>query len=104
MAKYNIRLSPKAYSDLKRINEYIVSELLEPNIAYDLFRVIINAIYELDNFPNRNPRVILNKNIHKDLRKMWVKNYLIFDDVEETIKIVNIRRILYGASDWRNKL
>ena len=104
MKKYNINLSPKAYDDLKKINEYIINELLEPEIAHNLFRLIIDEIYKLDNFPSRNSEVILTGSIHKGLRKMMVKNYLILYDIEERQKLVTVRRILYGASDWGKHL
>ena len=104
MAKYNINLSPKAYDDLKRINEYIINELLEPKIAYNLFKLIVDEIYKLDDFPSRNPKVILAKNTHDGLRKMIVKNYLILYDIEEKEKLVTVRRILYCASDWGKHL
>ena len=42
----------------------------------------------------------------KDLnfRKLIIKNYTAFYRVNEENKIVNVERILYGASNWINEL
>lgn len=37
-----------------------------------------------------------------NIRKLIIKNYIAFYRVNEKDKIVNIERILYGASNWIN--
>ncbi len=100
MEHYAVKFSPKAYNDLKNINEYICKELLEPDIAHEMSRLITDEISKLEYFPFRNPKVMSEKIKHENLRKMLVKNYIIFYDVDENSKLVNIHRILYAYSDW----
>ena len=49
---------------------------------------------------------IIDDSSVKDLnfRKLIIKNYIAFYRVNEEKKIVNVERILYGASNWINKL
>ena len=37
-------------------------------------------------------------------RRLIIKNYIAFYRINEDEKIVNVERILYGATDWKNKL
>ena len=58
----------------------------------------------LSYFPQRN--AIIDNNIIKELkiRKLVIKNYIVFYRINEETNIVNIERILYGASNWINEL
>ena len=37
-------------------------------------------------------------------RKLTIKNYIAFYRINEDEKIVNVERILYDATEWKNKL
>ena len=104
MERYTIRFSPKAFDDLEKINKYICDKLLEPNIAYKTSKLITDEINKLEEFPFRNPNVFSSKNKYKNLKKMIVKKYIIFYDVTEDAKIINILRILYASSEWIKKI
>ena len=39
-----------------------------------------------------------------NIRKLIIKNYIAFYRVNEENKVVNVERILYGASNWINEL
>ena len=49
---------------------------------------------------------IIDDSSVKDLnfRKLIIKNYIAFYRINEENKIVNVERILYGASNWINEL
>ncbi len=38
------------------------------------------------------------------IRKLNIKNHIAFYRINEDRKVVNIERVLYGGSDWINKL
>lgn len=102
--KYEILISIKAKEDLKGIVSYIKYNLKEPSIAKKYAKMIKDEIKTLNYYPQRN--AIIDNNIIKDLkiRKIIIKNYIIFYRINEEHNIVNIERILYGASNWINEL
>ena len=101
--KYDIKLSIKAKDDLKRIVLYIKNELNEPSIASKYANMIRNEIKTLEYSPQKF--AIIDDDAIKDLniRKLIIKNYIVFYRVNENKNIVNIERILYGASNWIEK-
>lgn len=61
-------------------------------------------IDSLECYPHRF--AIIDDDIIKDLnvRKLIVKNYIVFYRINEEKKTVNVDRIIYSASDWTNKI
>lgn len=102
--KYKIELSIKAKEDIKSIVLYIKNNLNEPSIASKYAITIKEEIKTLEYSPKKF--AITDEDSIKDLniRKLNIKNYIAFYRVNEKEKVVNIERILYGASDWINKL
>lgn len=102
--KYEVKLSIKAKDDLKGSVLYIKNELNEPNISRRYSKLIRNEIQSLENMPQKF--AIIDDDDIKDLniRKINIKNYIVFYRINEEKRIVNIERVLYGASDWLNKL
>ena len=102
--KYKIELSIKAKEDIKSIVLYIKNNLNEPSIANKYAKTIKEEIKTLEYSPKKF--AIIDDDSIKDLevRKLNIKNYLAFYRVNEKGKVANVERILYGASDWINKL
>lgn len=102
--KYEVILSIKAKEDLKSIIYYIKNNLKEPDIANKYAKMLKDEIKTLSYSPQRN--AIIDNNIIKELkiRKLVIKNYIVFYRINEETNIVNIERILYGASNWINEL
>lgn len=100
MEKYKIQLSIKAKNDYKKIISYLKNELLEPSIANRYAELINSEIQTLSYFPQKH--AIIDKEIVKELeyRKLVVKNYIVFYRINERKKVVEVYRILYGASEW----
>ena len=102
--KYEIKLSIKAKDDLKSIVLYIKNNLNEPAIANKYSKIIREEIKTLEYSPQKFA-VIDDKSIRDlKIRKLIIKNYIAFYRVNEENKIVNVERILYGASNWINEL
>ena len=102
--KYEIKVSKKAKEDLSNIVLYIKNKLKEPNIAKKYAKIMKEKIKTLEYSPRKF--AIIDDDTIKDLniRKLVIKNYIAFYRVNEDKRIVNVERILYGASDWINKL
>ena len=102
--KYEIKLSIKAKSDLKNIVSYIQKNLNEPSIAKKYAKIIQEEIKTLEYFPKKFAPIEDTSIKDLNIRKLVIKNYIAFYRVNEKNKIVNIERILYGASNWINEL
>ena len=94
----------QAKNDYKEIINYIKYELLEPAIAEKYANLIKNELTSLKYQPNKFP--IINYEVIKkyQFRKLVIKKYIAFYRINNKDKVVNVERILYGASDWKNKL
>lgn len=104
MEKYKIQLSIKAKNDYKKIINYLKNELLEPSIANKYAELINSELQTLEYSPERY--AIIDDDIVKDLefRKLIIKNYIAFYKINKKERIVEVHRILYGASNWIEKL
>ena len=94
----------QAKNDYKEIINYIKYELLEPAIAEKYANLIKNELTSLEYQPNKFP--IINYEVIKkyQFRKLVIKKYIAFYRINDKDKVVNVERILYGASNWKNKL
>ncbi len=104
MTKYEVLVSEQAQNDLKEIATYLSSNLLEPNIAKDILSEIDKSILSLEEMPYRY--CLLSDNLLKKVgvRKLVVKNYIVFFKVYETKKTVGIVRIRYGRRNWQKMI
>ena len=102
--KFEVKISIRAKKDLQSIALYIKNTLKEPNIAKKYAKLLKAEIENLEYFPQRNS--IIDDEIIRDLniRKLIIKNYIVFYRINEDKKIVNVERVIYGSSDWINKL
>ena len=104
MEEYKIELSILAKEDYKSIIRYIKDKLLEPNIAEKYAELIKNKINTLKYNPQKFAIIDFDMIKKYKFRKLIIKNYIAFYRINEDEKIVNVERILYGATDWKNKL
>ena len=104
MEEYKVELSIQAKEDYKSIIRYIKSKLLEPKIAERYAELIKNEINTLKYNPQKFAIIDYDMIKKYKFRKLIIKNYIAFYRVNEDEKIVNVERILYGATDWKNKL
>lgn len=104
MEEYKVKLSIQAKEDYKSIIKYIKYKLLEPNIAERYAELIKDEINTLKYNPQKF--AIIDHDIIKEykLKKLIIKNYIVFYRITEDENIVNVEGILYGGTDWKNKL
>ena len=89
--KYKIELSIKAKNDLK-----------EFSIAQKYILIFKKTIKKLEYFPQKF--TIIDDILLKEfkIRKIQIKNFIIFYTISDEKPIVNITRILYAKSNWIN--
>ena len=97
-------LSIQTKEDYKNIIRYIKYKLLEPNIAERYAELIKNEINTLKYNPQKFAIIDYDMIKKYKFRKLIINNYIAFYRINEDKKMVNVERILYGATDWKNKL
>lgn len=104
MSKYEIYVSERAQKDLQKIVDYLSLQLLEPSISKNIMAKIDTAILGLQDMPQRYS-LVSDKSIKKaGIRKLVVKNYIVFFKIYEEKKRVGIVRILYGRRNWQKMI
>jgi len=98
MAKslYDYWFAPKAESDLDETLTYIEQKLHNPKAAYDFVVELFEKIDIYRKFPELGLKVD-NEFILKDLRKFFVKNYIVYYYPNKETKTIIIVRVLYGG-------
>lgn len=96
---FEVRLSQNAVLDLDGIFRYIATKLQAPLNAKGQLDRLENAIYSLETMPERNKLYDKEPWKSRNLRKMFVDNYIVFYLVDNDNKIVNVIRIMYAKRD-----
>lgn len=99
--KYNVQITKYALTQMEEIKHYIVNELYAPQAAYDLLLQMKKAIASLETFPFRNPLVDEEKWREQEIRKIIVKNFLLYYWIDEENEVVYITAVVY---EKRNQL
>ena len=101
---FEVEFSERAIQHLKNIARYIHYVLLADVAAQNTLKNIASSIEDLRLFPARHPLVddVLLKG--KEVRKMAVKNYLVYYMVRENVNKVVILGIYYAESNQVEKL
>lgn len=92
--KYTVKLYPRAYRDLDEIYSYIAINLTEPETADKMIAALEEAIFSLEQFPERG--IIRHTGVYanQDYRQIFVKNYTIIYRVhkeKQEVRIVTVR-------------
>ena len=98
MDNYQIKYTQASYNDIMQISIYITYTLLEPEISKQFIKSLLESIRSLDIFPFRYP-IIHYLKLDYILHCKPFKNFYIFYSIDETLKEVDILRILYNKRD-----
>ena len=101
MCKYNIYVSNNAKQDLLNIRCYITNVIGAQMASDNLLITIDKAIFSLEENPHRCPKISNNAIRKCDVRKLLVKNYIIFLRVIDDTKSVQILRVLYARRNLK---
>lgn len=100
MNKYVVKLYARAYRDLDGIYSYIAENLLEPNTALHMADELENAIFSLEQLPERGAMRRVGVYANGDYRQLFVKNYVIVYRVLKQKKEVHIVTVRYTPSNF----
>jgi plasmid stabilization system protein ParE len=98
--KYSVKLLPRAYRDLDGIYTYIAETLLEPGIAAKLADSLEEAIFSLENMPQRGSLRKTGAYANKGYRLLFVGNFTVVYRVSEAKKRVLVVTIRYSKSQF----
>lgn len=98
---YEVIYLPTAKRELEEIVEYIASELRAPEAAADFIDAVDAMARGLSDMPYRHPLYHARFRLTDEVRFTPVKNYNVFYVVNEQLKTVEIRRVIYQRRDTR---
>ena len=104
MKRYIVEISETAICDLENIISYLRDNLLEDIIA-DKYKILFKQ--KLNNLRNISGSMpVLDKELtgHESIRKVNVRNYIIFYRVDEKNSKVSVLRIGHAFMDWEKYL
>ncbi len=104
MSEWMVVYTEQAEQDLRSVFEYIAFSLLEPEIAKNQIRRIIDATAKLNEMPLRYQLYEKEPWNSKGLRILPIDNYLAFYLPVESKKTVAVIRIIYGGRDIEEQL
>ena len=104
MGEYRVNISDLAKQDIRDIVSYIRYDLQEATIAERTAEAILDAIFTLEDMPARIGLVNDERLAKKQVRGLRVKNYTAFFRINETLKTVEIIRVIYTRRDWPTTL
>lgn len=99
MKQYRVEMADEANRDLRDIVLYIRDHYREPRTARKLYGEIKAQILELNQMPERYPLYQDKPWYSQGLRKMPVKNFLVFYLVNHEQSVVHVIRIMYAGRD-----
>lgn len=99
--QYNVKITKYALSQMKTIRDYIADELFAPQAAYDLFLEMKKTAASLENMPERNPLVDSEKWRKQGIRKIMIKNFIMYYWADDGHRVVHITAVVYRK---RNQL
>jgi len=101
MAKYNVKVLKDANNDIKEIIKYIKYKLKEPEIAEEHRKAFKNAILKLKEDANIYKIIDVEIPGKTNVRKINVKNFMIFYRILDSINEVQVIAVYYARSNWQ---
>ena len=104
MKKYIVELSETANQDLNNIISYL-RYTLSVDIIADKYKILFKqALIDLEDVAGSMPILSEELTGHKDIRKINVRNYIIFYIVDEEKSKAFVVRIGHAFMDWEKYL
>lgn len=104
MKKYIVEISETAEQDLKDIISYLKYSLAGDIIA-DRYKILFKQeLKDLENIAGSMPVLSEDLTGHKNIRKVNVRNYIIFYTVDEENFRALVLRIGHAFMDWEKYL
>ena len=104
MDEYLVKISDKAHKQLIEIGEYIAHTLQARTTAINFVSTLETEILSLSTFPNRFPVSEETIGAQNVLRKMPVGSFLVYYQVVDSSRTVEVAAIVYGRRDQKQVL
>ncbi len=101
---YHVRITAQAQAHLAAIRDYIANELLAPDAAKNLLKLLAKEMASLSRMPLRMKLVEEEPWRSEGVRMKAVKNYLIYFWVNEPEQTVQVFAVIYARRDQINTL
>ncbi len=101
---YRIEWLPSARMDMIEISRYISINLQNEEAAEMLAEKIISSVDQLAEFPYRNEAYHPIRPLKKEYRKLLVKNYFVYYNVDEIKKLITVYRIVYKKRNQQKQI
>ena len=101
---YILNVYPRAQADMEDIFRYIAEELCNPDAATGLINDMEQSLNRVCENPFACPLVRSKLIRDKTLRKLIVKNYIVFYRPVEPKQEIQVVRVLYGMMDYEKYL
>ena len=102
--KYEVKVSKEEIEQMKEIAECITWEILAPDAANKLLDEMENTISSLAEMPNRMSLVDEEPWRSEGIRKVIVKNFLIYFWTDDENRTVQVIAVIYGKRDQIEQL
>ena len=100
MDKYAVKLYAHAYRDLDEIYAYIANTLSEPGTALNMVDALEEAMFSLEQMPERGAIRRIGIYANAGYRQLFVKNYVIIYRVLKEEGEVHIVTVRYAPSNF----
>ena len=97
--RYEVKLTTQAIRQIEETVQYISKILFAPETARKWADTLQREIRKLDSMPSRYPLIEEEPWRTKGIRKMPVKNFLVYYLVDEEKKTVWVTAVIYGRRD-----
>ena len=104
MEHYEVRMTHFAEDAMREIGQYITVNLQSPQAAIKIFSLLRREIKALEYLPSRFPLTEEEPWRSEGVRKMPVKNFLVYYWINEERKTVQIIHIVYAGRDQKTQL
>lgn len=101
---YTVKITSQAEEQIQEIIYYISHELNAPDAALHLLDTLENSIASLSHYPQRVSLIPEEPWRTQGIRRLPVKNFLIYFWIDDTNMKVQVTAIIYGKRDQLRQL
>lgn len=101
---YEVKITKQAQEQMREIVHYISHELFAPDAAVNLLNHLENSINSLSEMPERMSLVEEEPWCTEGVRKVVVKNFLVYFWIDKVNMKVHITAVVYGKRNQVKQL
>lgn len=104
MKAYQVEITKYAQKQMRDIARYVKFKLKNPDAAKYLMDALKMSILSLENLPHRIPLTDEEPWRSEGIRRMPIKNYLLYFWIDEIKNIVYITAVIYSQREQKRQL